>query len=74
MLGGLSFAALGIAMSTLIPNQQAAGSVISTVFFVLLFLFGPWSPLRAYLLIVVIWGAVGAVIALRRFQWAPRRT
>ena len=38
VVGGLSFAALGIAMSTFIPNQQAAGPVTSTVFFVLLFL------------------------------------
>ena len=40
VIGGLSFAALGIAMSTFIPNQQAAGPVTSTVFFVLLFLSG----------------------------------
>ncbi|MBV9716502.1 MAG: ABC transporter permease [Solirubrobacterales bacterium] len=108
-LGGLSFAALGSAMSTLIPNQQAAGPLTSTVFFVLLFLSGLWFPLKSGstlakistffpirhfitavltafehpgdsawaghdLLIVVIWGAVGAAIALRRFQWAPQHT
>ena len=109
VLGALSFAALGIAMSTLIPNQQAAGPLTSTVFFVLLFLSGLWFPLKSGstlakisawfpirhfitavfksfshpgtsawaghdLLIVAIWGVVGAVIALRRFQWAPYRT
>jgi ABC-2 type transport system permease protein len=109
VLGALSFAALGVAMSTLIPNQQAAGPLTSTVFFVLLFLSGLWFPLKSGsalaqisawfpirhfitavfktfnhpgtsawaghdLLIVVIWGAVGAVIALRRFRWAPYRT
>ncbi|MBV9804392.1 MAG: ABC transporter permease [Solirubrobacterales bacterium] len=109
VLGGLSFAALGIAMSTLIPNQQAAGPLTSTVFFVLLFLSGLWFPLKSGstlakistffpirhfitavfrtfshpgasawagsdLLIVVIWGAVAAAVALRRFQWAPLRT
>ncbi|MGO9954854.1 MAG: ABC transporter permease [Solirubrobacteraceae bacterium] len=47
VLGGLSFAALGIAMSTLIPNQQAAGPLTSTVFFVLLFLSGLWFPLKS---------------------------
>jgi len=109
VLGALSFAALGIAMSTAIPNQQAAGPLTSTVFFVLLFLSGLWFPLKSGstlakistwfpirhfitavfktfshpgtsawaghdLLIVAIWGAVGAAIALRRFQWAPYRT
>ena len=109
VLGALSFAALGVAMSTLIPNQQAAGPLTSTVFFVLLFLSGLWFPLKSGsalaqisawfpirhfitavfktfnhpgtsawaghdLLIVVIWGAVGAAVALRRFRWAPYRT
>jgi ABC-2 type transport system permease protein len=107
VLGGLSFAALGIAMSTLVPNQQAAGPVTSTVFFVLLFLSGLWFPLRSGsvlakistyfpirhfigavfssfgppgtsawsahdLVVVVAWGVVGAAVAVRRFQWAPR--
>jgi len=109
VLGGLSFAALGIAMSTLIPNQQAAGPLTSTVFFVLLFLSGLWFPLKSGsalakvstyfpirhfitavfktfshpgaspwalndMAVLVIWGAVAAVIALRRFRWAPRQT
>ncbi len=109
VVGALSFAALGIAMSTVIPNQQAAGPLTSTVFFVLLFLSGLWFPLKSGstlakistwfpirhfitavfrtfshpgvspfathdLLIVVIWGAVGAAIAFRRFQWAPRQS
>jgi ABC-2 type transport system permease protein len=109
IVGAVSFGALGAAMSTVIPNQQAAGPVTSTVFFVLLFLSGLWFPLRAHstlarisgyfpirhfisavfqtfnhpggspwavhdLLVVAIWGAVGALIALRRFRWAPHRT
>lgn len=109
VLGTLSFGALGTAMSTLIPNQQAAGPVTSTVFFVLLFLSGLWFPLKAHstladisawfpirhfitavfrtfshpgasafaghdLLVVAIWGAVGAAVALRRFSWAPSRS
>jgi ABC-2 type transport system permease protein len=109
ILGALSFAALGVAMSTLIPNQQAAGPITSTVFFVLLFLSGLWFPLKSGsalakistyfpirhfiaavfktfshpgtspwaphdLLVVAIWGALAAVVALRRFRWAPQRT
>jgi ABC-2 type transport system permease protein len=48
VVGILSFSALGVAMSTLIPNQEAAGPVTSTVFFVLLFLSGLWFPIRAH--------------------------
>jgi ABC-2 type transport system permease protein len=110
VVGIASFVAMGLAMSTLIPNQEAAGPVTSIVFFVLLFLSGLWFPLRRNsglakiatyfpihhlisavfapfefqpgvspwawhdLLIVAIWGAASAVVALRRFQWAPRRS
>jgi ABC-2 type transport system permease protein len=108
VVGAASFGALGTAMSTLIPNQQAAGPVASTVFFVLLFLSGLYFPLKSHstlaeisawfpvrhfitavfqsfshpgaspwaghdLLVIAIWGAVGAVVALRRFSWSPRR-
>ncbi len=44
--GILCFTALGVASSTLIPNQEAAGPIISIVFFVLLFLSGLWYPLK----------------------------
>lgn len=109
VIGAISFSALGTAMSTLIPNQQAAGPVTSTVFFVLLFLSGLWFPLKAHstlaeistwfpirhfinavfqtfnhhgtsawaghdLLVIAIWGAAGALFALRRFRWSPHRT
>jgi ABC-2 type transport system permease protein len=109
VIGMLSFSALGVAMSTLVPNQDAAGPVVSIIFFVLLFLSGLWFPLTpgsglakfaAYfpvhhfiaavfapfdtqpgaspwawhdLLVVGIWGVVGAFVAVRRWQWAPRR-
>jgi ABC-2 type transport system permease protein len=46
-VGVAAFAALGIAASSLIPNQEAAGPILSIVFFVLLFLSGLWFPLRA---------------------------
>jgi ABC-2 type transport system permease protein len=44
-VGALSFTAVGIAVSTLIPNQEAAGPVVSIVFFVLLFMSGLWYPI-----------------------------
>lgn len=47
IVGILSFTAMGVAMSTMIPNQETAGPVTSIVFFVLLFLSGLWFPLRA---------------------------
>ena len=46
VVGMVSFSALGLAMSTLVPNQDAAGPVVSIVFFVLLFLSGLWFPLK----------------------------
>ncbi len=45
VVGAASFTAVGVAMSTLIPNQEAAGPMVSIVFFVLLFLSGLWYPL-----------------------------
>jgi ABC-2 type transport system permease protein len=109
VVGMISFSALGVAMSTLVPNQDAAGPIVSIVFFVLLFLSGLWFPLKpgsglaqfsSYfpvhhfiaavfapfdtqkgaspwawhdLLVVALWGVAGAVVAVRRWKWAPRR-
>lgn len=106
-VGIFSFTALGVAISTVIPNQDAAGPVTSIVFFVLLFLSGLWFPItpnsglahfaawfpishfinavfasfghgnRVWswndFLVLAIWGVAGVVVALRRFEWAPRR-
>jgi ABC-2 type transport system permease protein len=47
LAGVFCFTALGVAASTVIPNQDAAGPVTSIVFFVLLFLSGLWYPLKA---------------------------
>ena len=110
VVGACCFISLGVAVSTLIPNADAAGPVISIVFFVLLFLSGLWFPIKSGsglaqfsgffpirhfitavfapfnlqrgaspwawhdLLVLVIWGAVGLVVAVRRFSWAPRRS
>jgi ABC-2 type transport system permease protein len=45
LLGIMSFSAMGVAISSVVPNQEAAGPVTSIVFFVLLFLAGLWFPL-----------------------------
>jgi len=45
LVGITSFSAMGVAISSVIPNQEAAGPVTSIVFFVLLFLAGLWFPL-----------------------------
>jgi ABC-2 type transport system permease protein len=46
VVGVLCFTSIGIALSTVIPNQDAAGPVVSIIFFVLLFLSGLWYPLK----------------------------
>ena len=48
VVGIASFSAMGVAMGTVIPNQESAGPVTSIVFFVLLFLSGLWFPLKAH--------------------------
>ncbi|MDA8292305.1 MAG: ABC transporter permease [Actinomycetota bacterium] len=44
--GVVCFTALGVAISAVIPNQEAAGPIISIIYFVLLFLSGLWYPLQ----------------------------
>jgi ABC-2 type transport system permease protein len=109
VIGAASFTALGLGVSTLIPNQEAGAPVTSVVFFVLLFLAGLWFPLppgsglaqfSSYLpvrrmiigiydasiaqkgisswpwhdlAVIAIWGLGGALVALRRWSWAPRQ-
>ena len=45
VIGAASFTALGLGVSTLIPNQESGAPVTSILFFVLLFLSGLWFPL-----------------------------
>lgn len=45
-VGVAAFTAMGVAASTAVPNQDAAGPVLGIVFFVLLFLSGLWFPLK----------------------------
>lgn len=105
LVGAAAFSGMGLAVSTIVPNEEAAGPAISIVFFLLLFLSGLWFPLtpgsalakvsdylpvRRMILaigqpflghgtspwdwpdlgVVVIWGAAGAYIAIRRFRWS----
>ncbi len=48
VVGIVSFTALGVGVSTLVPNQDSAGPITSVVFFVLLFLSGLWFPLTPH--------------------------
>jgi ABC-2 type transport system permease protein len=47
VVGAAAFSALGLAVSTVVPNEDAAGPAISIVFFLLLFLSGLWFPLTS---------------------------
>ena len=109
LIGMLSFTALGVGFSTLVPNVDSAGPMTSVVFFVLLFISGLWYPLQPGstlykisnvfpvhhfiaavfapfdtvagsspwawhdLFYVALWGLGGGVVAVRRWEWSPRR-
>ena len=47
VVGMLSFTALGVGISTLVPNADAAGPVVSLVFFILVALSGLYFPVNA---------------------------
>jgi ABC-2 type transport system permease protein len=47
VVGAGAFSALGLAVSTVVPNEDSAGPAISIVFFLLLFLSGLWFPLTS---------------------------
>jgi ABC-2 type transport system permease protein len=46
VVGMLAFTAMGVGISTLVPNADAAGPVVSLTFFILVALSGLWFPLR----------------------------
>jgi ABC-2 type transport system permease protein len=109
VVGIASFTALGMGVSTLLPNADAAGPVVNIVFFIVLAFSGLYYPIPAGsmlanitdflpvrrmilslqdsfnnipgttpwawkdLLVIAVWGAAGVYLALRRWQWAPRR-
>ncbi len=47
IVGMLSFTALGVGISTLVPNADAAGPIVSLVFFILVALSGLYFPVKA---------------------------
>jgi ABC-2 type transport system permease protein len=46
LVGAVCFCSLGIAASTLVPNEEAAGPLLGILFYVLLFLSGLYYPLK----------------------------
>jgi ABC-2 type transport system permease protein len=107
LVGMLAFTALGLGISTLVPNADAAGPMISLVFFILVALSGLYFPVKPHsglaeitglfpirhmitalvdsynglpgdsvwndVAVLALWGAAGAFVAVRRWQWSPRR-
>ena len=107
VVGMLAFTAMGVGISTVVPNADAAGPIVSLTFFLLVALSGLWFPIRpgsglatfsdyfpvrhlitgvvsAFngvpgsspwkdLAVIAVWGLAGTVVALRRWQWSPRR-
>ena len=107
VVGMLAFTALGLGISTLVPNADAAGPMVSLVFFILVGLSGLYFPVKPHtglaeftglfpirhmitgmvdsyngipgesvwndVGVIALWGAIGGVIAVRRWQWSPRR-
>jgi ABC-2 type transport system permease protein len=110
--GVVCFCSLGVAMSSLVANADAAPAVVNGVLFPVLFISGVFFPVRSGtvfatvadvfpvrhftisvfaafdprvphtvtqgfawddIAIVLLWGLVGAVVAVRRFRWEPRR-
>lgn len=45
-VGIVCFTAMGVAVSTFVPNEESAGPIINLVFFALLFVSGLWFPLK----------------------------
>jgi ABC-2 type transport system permease protein len=107
VVGMLCFTALGVGVSTLVPNADAAGPVVSLVFFILVALSGLYFPVKpgsglatftdffpirhlivasvtSYngipgesiwndVLVMAVWGVAGFFVALRRWEWSPKR-
>ncbi len=109
LVGMVCFSAMGVGMSTLVPNADAAGPMVSLIFFILVALSGLWFPLTPgsglatfaglfpirHLIdalvasftgqpgtptwpwrdlgVMLLWGAAGMVVGLRRWSWSPRR-
>jgi ABC-2 type transport system permease protein len=109
VVGAFCFSALGLAMSNVVPNVQAAPAIVYGIFLPLLFISSTFFPIDSSLaiskvagifpirhfdqaifaafdpmksspafpftdvLVIGIWGVLGAIAAVRFFRWAPRR-
>jgi ABC-2 type transport system permease protein len=103
------YSAMGVGVSTLVPNQDSAGPIVSLTFFILVALSGLWFPIAPgsglatfadyfpirHLInalvssftgqreapvwpwrdlgVMLIWGAAGIAVGLRRWSWSPKR-
>lgn len=101
------FSAIGVAVSTFVPNEDAAPAIINFILFPLLFISGIFGsidngstlakianvfPIRHLLLqmvevfnpfshgsgivasdigMLILWGAIGIAVSVRRFRWDP---
>jgi ABC-2 type transport system permease protein len=108
LLGGLAFAALGLAVTTAVRSAEGSSAAVNAIYLPMTFLsgsfFSPDSfprfleviaeilPLTYFIelareiivdgdelwhhggdvAIVAAWGALGALVAARRFRWEPR--
>ena len=107
LVGMFSFTALGVGVSTIVPNADAAGPIVSLVFFILIALSGLYFPVKSGsglatftdffpirhfilacvdtfndvpgsspwndILVMLLWGAAGVWVSLRRWDWSPKR-
>jgi len=107
LVGIFSFTAVGVGVSTLVPNADSAAPILSLAFFILIALSGLYFPVKAGsglatftdffpirhlilasvstfnnipgsspwndILVMLIWGAAGAWVSLRRWEWSPKR-
>jgi len=79
-VGAATFCALGVAVSTLIPNDDAAPAVVNGVFLAVFAAFDPrlphgpaygfaWSDVA----VMALWGLGAGLLAVRRFRWESSR-
>jgi ABC-2 type transport system permease protein len=107
LVGMATFTALGVGVSTVVPNADAAGPIVSLVFFILVALSGLYFPVKPGsglatftdlfpirhlitasvdtfngipgtspwndILVMAVWGVAGVFLAMRRWEWSPKR-
>lgn len=105
VIGGAAFCALGVAVTTAVPNAEAADPIVFATLLPVAFISGGFTPVRdgtmlariadllpvrhlllaglgssgwapradvwPHLGVVALWGAAGAIVATKRFRWAP---